>query len=526
MRPRPWSPPAELSAAEAAFVARLKRKSRFFVFLRAIRHELVSAAFGTELAALYADSAYGQPPIPPEQLALATLLQAYTGLSDADAIEACVADRRWQLVLDCWEAEQPPFAQGTLCNFRTRLLEASFERRLMERVLELAEATGGFSRQHLKLALDSSPLWGAGRVEDSVNLLGTALHRAVAVLAKQAGQSVAEHAAALGVPELGGASLKGALDLDWTATDAQERALRIVLSALERLEQQVPAPPAQAAAHLAAARQVAAQDVVPGAQGQPTLREGVAPDRRISIADGEQRHGRKSKAVRFDGYKRHAARDLAQAGLIRAVAVTPANRPDAEATPAISADLAHQEATVAEWQVDRAYLSSSLVRERAPETVIWCKPFPMRNGAQFPKTAFAFDSAQQHLTCPAGVSRPAVPGQTVHFPAAQCDPCALRAQCMRGKAGTGRSVSVHAEEPLLIELRAAQATPAGRAKLRERVGVEHSLARVGQVQGDAARYRGVRKQLFDTRRAASVVNLQILDRLRQQQPQALAAGTT
>jgi hypothetical protein len=53
------------------------------------------------------------------------------------------------------------------------------------------------------------------------------------------------------------------------------------------------------------------------------------------------------------------------------------------------------------------------------------------------------------------------------------------------------------------------------AKLRERIGVEHTLARVGQVQGDVARYRGLRKQLFDARRAAAVVNLQIVDALRQ-----------
>jgi transposase len=526
MRPQPWSPPLALSAAEAAFVARLKRRSRFFVFLREIRHELFSATFSAELATLYRDSPRGQPPIPPEQLALATLLQAYTGLSDAEVIEACVADRRWQLVLDCWETEQAPFAQGTLVHFRTRLLAADGERRLIERVLAVAEATGGFGRQQLKLALDSSPLWGAGRVEDTVNLLGTALRRAVAVLAKQAGRSAAEQAAVLGLPELGGTSLKGTLDLDWTGADAQEQALGIVLAALALFEQQVPTPPAGAAAHVAAARQVVAQDVVPGEQGQPTLRQGVAPDRRISIADAEQRHGRKSKAVRFDGYKRHAARDLAQAGLIRAVAVTPANRPDAEATPAITADLVHQEASVAEWQLDRAYLSSSLVQARAPETVIWCKPFPVRNGAQFPKTAFSFDATQGRLTCPAGISRPATPGQTVRFPSAQCDGCALRSQCMRGKVGTGRSVSLHAEEPLLIELRAAQATLAGRAHLRERVGVEHSLAQVGQVQGDTARYRGLRKQLFDTRRAATVVNLQILDRLRQQQLRAIATATT
>ena len=64
---------------------------------------------------------------------------------------------------------------------------------------------------------------------------------------------------------------------------------------------------------------------------------------------------------------------------------------------------------------------------------------------------------------------------------------------------TGRSVSIHPDESLLQELRQRQATPLGRAKLRERVSVEHSLAHVGQWQGDRARYMGDRKNLFDLR---------------------------
>jgi hypothetical protein len=518
MRPRPWSPPIPLADAERALVRRLKRKSRFFILLREIRHELLSDTFASELAGLYADAPRGRPPVAPGRLALATLLQAYTGLSDADAIDATVADRRWQMVLDCWDSPQPPFEQGTLVHFRQRLLAANLDRRLIERVVELAEARGGFGRAQLRLALDSSPLWGAGRVEDTVNLLGTALRRAVAALAKQAGQTRAEQAATLGVSVLGGASLKGALDLDWTDPTAREQALTAVLGALEVVEQAVgadPDAPTLVAPHVMAARQVVQQDVQRDAQGRPSLRQGVAADRRISIADPDQRHGHKSKAVRFDGYKRHAVRDLSQAGLIRAIAVTPANRPDAEATAAVEADLAAQQVSVAEWHVDRAYLASSLVREREAQTQIWCKPFPVRNGACFPKTAFAFDARAGELTCPAGIRRPATAGQTVHFPAERCDACSLRAQCTRGRLGSGRSVHLHPEEGLLGVLRKAQATPAGRAKLRERVGVEHTLARLGQVQGDVARYRGLRKQLFDARRAAAVVNLQIVDALPQ-----------
>lgn len=79
---------------------------------------------------------------------------------------------------------------------------------------------------------------------------------------------------------------------------------------------------------------------------------------------------------------------------------------------------------------------------------------------------------------------PFVEGQVVHFPSTQCDVCPLRSQCTTSK--NGRSVSIHPDESLLIELRQRQTTTVGRAKLRERVSVEHSLARINQWLGDRA----------------------------------------
>jgi hypothetical protein len=99
-------------------------------------------------------------------------------------------------------------------------------------------------------------------------------------------------------------------------------------------------------------------------------------------------------------------------------------------------------------------------------------------------------------------------GSTVHFPAATCAACPLRTQCTTSPHG--RSVPVHPDEPLLAELRACHQTPAGRAKLRERVAVEHTLAHVTYWQGRRARYRGQRKNLFDLRRCALVDNLHVL----------------
>jgi hypothetical protein len=103
---------------------------------------------------------------------------------------------------------------------------------------------------------------------------------------------------------------------------------------------------------------------------------------------------------------------------------------------------------------------------------------------------------------------PFQPGKTVRFPKHTCAACPLRERCTT--SSTGRSVAIHPDEALLAELRQRQQTPQGRAKLRERVAVEHTLAHIGHWQGRRARYLGTRKNLFDLRRAAVVHNLHII----------------
>ncbi len=104
MRPPLWHPPSELSPTEQAIVAR-SRRTKLFVSLRRVRHELFSAAFQTELATLFRDSPQGHLPVPPAPLALVRRLQASTGASDDEALEALMMDRRWQLLVACldWE---------------------------------------------------------------------------------------------------------------------------------------------------------------------------------------------------------------------------------------------------------------------------------------------------------------------------------------------------------------------------------------------------------------------------------------
>jgi transposase len=140
-----------------------------------------------------------------------------------------------------------------------------------------------------------------------------------------------------------------------------------------------------------------------------------------------------------------------------------------------------------------------------------CKPWPSRNGGRFTKEDFAIRLASGEVECPAGaVVRLTVGASSAHFPAATCNACAQHDSCTTSTRG--RAISIHPQEELLIELRTARRTKEGRQELRERVTIEHSLARVGRVQGHRARYRGARKNTLDLRRCAVIVNLQTIDR--------------
>ncbi len=377
--------------------------------------------------------------------------------------------------------------------------------------MEIAAQTKGDGHRALRAALDSSPLWGAGRVEDTYNLLGHALRKALGVLARQQGRGLTVVAAAAGATLVAGSSLKAALDRNWD--DPQERATALgeVLAALDQVDAWSATQPGGEAAHdaLAVAHQVRRQDVEHQADGVATLRRGVAAERRISVEDGAMRHGRKSRSVRVDGYKRHVMLDL-DTDLVRATGLTRANRPEAEVTEPIMADLRRQRVVLGELHIDRGYLSSTLVRERPDDLALYCKAWPVRNGPRFTKLAFTLDWEAGTLTCPNQQVLPFRAGETVQFPAETCAACPLQAQCTT--SAHGRSVSIHPDERLLAEFRRRQATPAGRAQLRQRVAVEHCLAHVGAWQGRRARYRGERKNLFDLRRVAVVHNLHVLAR--------------
>ena len=92
---------------------------------------------------------------------------------------------------------------------------------------------------------------------------------------------------------------------------------------------------AQAAALLAT---VTGQDLEQDAAGVFRIARRVAPDRVISTVDPQARHGHKTSARGFDGYKGHVAVDP-DSEIITATQATPGNSGDAEAAESLLADL-------------------------------------------------------------------------------------------------------------------------------------------------------------------------------------------
>jgi hypothetical protein len=508
-----WSPPIEVSPAEQRVLDRCK-KARLYVFLRKHRHELFDEAFQRELMAMYPERKRGREVVPPAMLAMATILQAWLGLSDEDAVETAEMDRRWQMCLGRLGVDKAPFSQGVLFQFRQRLIAHDLDRRLLERTVELARATHGFGHTALRAAFDSSPLFGASRVEDTFNLLGHAMREVVETVAVRLEIEFDEAARRAGVPLLTGTSLKAALDVEWDDPAQKKEALNRLLGQLKSLQEflerelrhDLEEPPLKE--QWATVKQIVAQDIEPDPDGGGArIRKGVAKERRISIRDPEMRHGRKSKSSRVDGYKRHLAVDV-DTKLILAGAITPANRPEGEASGALFGDVERQGFTVEHLQIDRAYLLAMDVENRRFwDMEVHSKAYAFANGDRFTKASFKLDFDAKRITCPAGASVSLVPGTVAHFPATTCQLCSQRSHCTVGK--NGRSLSVHREEQFLSELRAQQKTPEGRANLRRRTPVEHRLAAVGRSQRRRARYVGTRKNLFDLRRHAAVANLHV-----------------
>jgi hypothetical protein len=523
---RRWSPLVERSEREERLLKLAGRSRKLLVFLRGHRHELFDDGYQSEMESMYRDTGQGEEPQPPALMCMALLVQGYLQVSDAEAVRLSATDNCWRMVLGTLgeKGDEPAFSQGGLQQFRERLVRHDMDLRLLERTIELAKKTRGFDWKKLpktlRVAVDSRPLAGAGRIEDTINLLGHAGRKVAECIAKTLRMEFADVCRLSGAPLLLGSSIKAELDIDWGDADDKSEALNRLCEQLGRLsvwvekrrpEDAIESPLTK---YIEALAQVKQQDLETSNDGGVQIRQGVAEDRRVSIEDPDMRHGRKSKSKRFNGYKQHVSTHM-DAELILAVAVTPANRPEEESTPELQAAMARLGLVPDELHIDRAYLNSGLA-EHVVEAGgdVFCKPWRGANvkPGLFGKRDFKIDIRSGTITCPAGEVEPFEPGAVVEFDPEACGPCRLRAKCTQAASGRGRTVTMGDDEALQKKLRRLQSTPAGREKLRERVTVEHGLAHVSSRQGPRARYRGIRKNAFDLRRLGAIHNLEVIAR--------------
>jgi Transposase DDE domain/Transposase domain (DUF772) len=521
-----WTPRVDLLPQEKMLMKRLTRVRALFGFLRLHRHELLDDAFQAELEGMYRSTGEGEEPHPPALLCMVVLLQGYVGASDAEAVELSLVDLRWQMVLDCLGASSPPFSQGGLQAFRERMIAHDMDRVLLDRTVALVrsgamtEAEGRSVSKALRAAIDSRPLAGAGRVEDTINLLGHAARSIVQLVSKLTELDPADICRRAGIPLLLASSIKAGLDIDWSDPKQKAMAVEVVERQVSSLQRWVDRHLDDGASeplrpYIDAIVQVRAQDLEDCPGGGTRIREGVAPDRRISVCDSEMRHGRKSRSKRFDGYKEHIARDL-DFPVIVACAVTPANRPEELGAVPIAEDIKRQRLRLVELHVDRAYVNSPVVDDVfASGGTVFAKPWGRRahRPGLFTKGDFKIDLRSKTITCPAGEVESFEPGDTVEFDPEACGACPLRSKCTQAASGNGRTVSIASDEARQRKYRKLQRTGPGRARLRRRTAVEHALAHIAARKGHRARYVGVRRNLFDLRRAAAIQNLEGLQRL-------------
>jgi len=162
-----------------------------------------------------------------------------------------------------------------------------------------------------------------------------------------------------------------------------------------------------------------------------------------------------------------------------------------------------------ELYIDRGYINSSVVEAAQKQRgEVLCKLWALPNGELLSKSDFKLDMRSRTVTCPGGQQLSFVPGDVVEFDAGICGQCPLRTECTKAEPGRGRAVRIAEDEALQQRLHKLLKSPTGRARLRRRVKVEHRLAHLSRRQGRRARYRGVRKNIFDLRRAAVLQNIE------------------
>ncbi len=504
-------------------------RDSFYGFLATQRGRLFR---DEDFAALYCPD-NGRASVPPSLLATALVLQTYDGVSDDEATARAAFDLRWKVALGIG-LDDRPFAKSTLRLFRAQLIVHDHVHAVFKQSLAFARQTGYLKGRKIKAVLDTSHILGRGAVKDTDNLLADGIVKLVRVLAEPAGLSPEAYAAAHTLARYFGTSLKGEAAIDWADPPARQAFLRAIVADADRLlalarsalAGLVPDDPERGRVVEAAEllTQILGQDIERRAEGA-ALRDGVSPDRVVSVHDPQMRHGRKSAAKRFDGHKDVIAVDP-DSQLIVAAAALPGNAQDhAQALQVVEQAEKNAEVVVEETIGDCAFGDGQTRAAFADADRKLVARVPQRRDqAFFPKDDFRIALHAMTCVCPAGhtcqtvvsigsgkrYGAPDRPLRAFRFDAALCDACPLRPSCVRARPGHGRLVMLHPHEALLQEARAFQKSPAFAPSRKLRQVAEHRLARLMQLGMRQARYFGRTKTLCQLLLAATVANLSLV----------------
>lgn len=507
---------------------RLRKKvgeESFYVFLADHRHEL----FRDEDFALLYCLDNGRTSVPPSLLATALLLQAFDRVPDQEATERAQFDQRWQLALGISD-EEVPFAKSTLWLFRNQLIVHKEAKMIFHKGIEYLRKQGFVKRHKIRLALDTTAIFGKGAVEDTFNMLAEGLRQVLRVLARLALQKPEEFARLHDFGRYAQPSFKGTWSINWDNEKERQTVLDSVVADCGRMLSiarstlnEYPAESQQANQILEAAEllsKLLAQDVRRTDSGKAEIIDGVAKDRIVSVHDPEMRHGHKNATQRFDGYKASLSVET-QSQVIADVDVLPANAHDSTNAPTLVAESAKNlDAAVEGVLGDGAYGSvEARLDAQAGHYTLTAPVGQLPQNGRFTKDDFTIDLENETITCPAGQicstryerriktkRGTTFKNKCFMFSVAQCGSCPLRSGCVRPDASR-RTISVHEHEELLQQAKAFQRTEEYRTIYRHRVVAEHRIARLIRLGVRKARYFGSTKVLFQLAMAAAVANL-------------------
>ena len=478
----------------------------------------------------------GRRSVPPMIVATVMVLQRIEGLSDREAVDRFAFDARWKYAAGGLDFDYPGFVHTVLVDMRARLAASERPDRIFEVALDAARAAGLVGR---KRVLDSTPLYDAVATMDTVTLVRSAIRGLLRVADAELG--VRLRGVLSGCDDYVDAA-KPVIDWDDQAARAGlvDSRAKDAHALLRLLDGRVLSGPVGQAARLLAT--VVGQDLDEGADGVFRIARRVAKDRVISTVDPDARHGHKTAAHGFDGYKGHAAVDP-DSELVTATTVTAGNVADGSVAEDLVADLLDKPAEAGkpadEGQTDgpadegRADKSAGKPADEGRARVYGdnaygtgelqegfeeagvesrCKtPRPSAADGLFAKDAFDVDLDTDTVSCPAGQTTPIRRGRdgggTASFGPA-CATCPLRQDCTR--SAKGRSIRVGVHEAALARARARQADPGWQADYRAtRPKVERKLAHLMRRRhgGRRARVRGQTKVDADFRLLAAAVNL-------------------